>query len=185
MSECLAFTRSRSPDCTLLVESQIVQNQSANGAVQTTNMMQRHRIIIYAAFIATVAFSCPGCGASGDAKTTGASRDRFRELKPGMTPWEVIDRLGEPTSKGTAASAAMRSAIQRLPEFTSDLPPAFERPDAESNATENAGDPPEDEQWLFGPFRDLQAGDTLTLLEFSNGKLNSASRMTVVRPPVR
>jgi hypothetical protein len=147
-------------------------------------MMRRQSIIIYAAFVATVAFCCQGCGESGGAKTTGASPDRFRELKPGMSPSDVIDRLGEPTSKGTAASAAMRSAIQRLPEFTSDLPPAFERA-AESDVSENAADPLEDEQWIYGPFRDLQAGDSLTLLEFSDGKLNGASRMTVVRAPVR
>jgi hypothetical protein len=101
-----------------------------------------------------------------------------------MSPAEVIDRLGEPTSKDAAASAALRSAIHRLTEFASSLPPAFERPEADSSS-DDADEPPEDEQWLYGPFRDLQAGDALTLLEFSNGKLSGASRMTVVRAPIR
>ena len=156
-------------------------NQSAKESVQTIDMIQRHRISICAAFVATVAFSCQGCGESGAVKTT----DRFHELKPGMSLSEVIDRLGEPTGKGAAASAALRSAIHRLPEFTSNLPPAFERPASDSDASDDAADAPEGEQWLYGPFRDLQAGDTLTLLEFSNGKLSGASRMTVVRAPIR
>ena len=103
-----------------------------------------------------------------------------------MSPTEVVQLLGEPTHKGADASATMRGVQQRLAEFESTLPPAFEAAaSAPDKAPVDADDPLKGEHWLYGPYRNLQVGDTLTVVGFTNAKLDSALRKKVIRPPAR
>jgi hypothetical protein len=129
-----------------------------------------------------------GCGSSTPevAGTSGRGTDTFLKLKPGMSPAEVVELLGEPTHKGAAASATYRGVTQRLAEFESTLPPAFEAAaSAPDEAPVDANDPLEGEHWLYGPYQNLQVGDTLILVAFTNAKLDSAMHQKVTRPPAR
>ena len=120
------------------------------------------------------------------AGTPGPAKDRFRKLKPGMSPAEVVQLLGEPTHKGAAASATFRGVMRRLAEFESTLPPAFEAAASAPDETPvDEDDPLEGEHWLYGPYQNLQVGDTLTIVGFTNAKLDSAMRQKVIRPPAR
>jgi hypothetical protein len=129
-----------------------------------------------------------GCDQSAQVSETasGPAADRFNQLKPGMSPVEVVQLIGEPTHKENAASAALRGVNQRLAEFENTLPPAFETAaSVPEEATSDSDDPPDGEHWLYGPYNDLKAGDTLILVEFAGGKLCAAERKKVIRPPMR
>ncbi len=137
--------------------------------------------VVFVALALSAIFSWSGCGSS-----TPEGADPFLKLKPGLSPAEVVQLLGEPTHKGAAASATMRGVIQRLAEFESTLPPAFEAAaSAPGEAPVDADDPLDGEHWLYGPYQNLQVGDTLILLEFTNAKLDGAMRQKVVRAPMR
>jgi hypothetical protein len=88
-----------------------------------------------------------------------------------MSPAEVARLLGEPTHKGAAASATMRAVMSRLVEFESMLPLAFEAAaSAPDEAPVDADDPLEGDHWLYGPYQDLQVGDRLIALSFTNAR---------------
>jgi len=145
-------------------------------------------VFVFVALALSAIFSLAGCRppTPEGAGTSGPGADPFLKLKPGMSPAEVVQLLGEPTHKGAAASATMRGVIQRLAEFESTLPPAFEAAaSAPDEAPIAADDPLEGEQWLYGPYQNLQVGDTLTMVGFTNSKLDSAMRKKVTRPPAR
>lgn len=136
----------------------------------------------------SVVFSFSGCGSSGPdaAGASGPGADAFLKLKPGMSPAEVVQLLGEPTHRGAAASATMRGVQQRLAEFESTLPPAFEAAaSAADEAPVDADDPLEGEHWVYGPHQNLQLGDTLIVVSFTNARLDSALRQKVIRAPAR
>jgi hypothetical protein len=152
-------------------------------------MTSKPRVIfVCVAFALSAIVSWAGCGSSTSDATSapGPGGESFLKLKPGMSPAEVVQLLGEPTHKGAAASATMRGVQQRLAEFESTLPPAFEAAaSAPAEAPADADDPLEGEWWLYGPYHNLHLGDTVTAVGFTNSKLDSALRQKVIQPPAR
>jgi hypothetical protein len=143
-------------------------------------------VFVFAALALPAILSWAGCSPAKPeaAGTAVAGADPFLKLKPGMSPAEVVELLGEPTHKGAAASATMRGVNQRLAEFESTLPPAFEAAaSAPDEPPVDADDPLEGEHWLYGPYQNLQVGDTLIMVGFTNHKLDNAMRQKVTRPP--
>ncbi len=136
----------------------------------------------------------PAAGCSEGTKPTNRpaaaqqGADKFLALGPGMSVAEVIGLIGEPTAKDQAAGESLRAVMLRLPEFDTDLPPGFdaeEEPNDDDAAVEAEEDSQEieGENWLYGPYRNLQKGDYLLLVQITGGKLASAARMTVTEPP--
>jgi hypothetical protein len=145
-------------------------------------------ILLYISFMLMASILGEGCDQSAQVADTasGPATDRFNQLKPGMSTADVMQLIGEPTHKEGAASAALRAVNQRLAEFENFMPPAFETAaSAPDEETDDSGEPPEGEQWLYGPYNNLKIGDTLILVEFAGGKLIVAYRKKVIRPPMK
>ncbi len=71
-------------------------------------------VLLSISFLLAAAFLGEGCDQSARVpdSTSGPTADRFNQLKPGMSPAEVVQLIGEPTHKENAASAALHGVNQ-------------------------------------------------------------------------